>query len=208
MPSVSAGTVLTTARTFLNDDVGSVWPDPNLFPKLAQAHREMQAKLKAAAVPVMRTQTDIAVAASTISLALPTDLIEPIRLSEKAQGEAINLFVPMTESDPLPANSQTGILTYWQWTNEAIAFIGATTARTVRLLYWRKLPEPQVNTDPVGFINAELYLAARTAALASQSTGEDERYAMLTAVAEKALDDVIVANRGRARANQSPTKRP
>ena len=207
--SVASSTVLNTARTLLNDDIGSLWSDSVLFPKLQQAHRELQARLKAAAAPVMRTTvTDLLVNLGTVVLANIPDLVEPIRLFEKLTTDPITGYVQMTEYDPLPLFAPASSLIYWQWVNENIQFIGATTNRHIRLTYWRSLPLPLVNTDLVGFINGELYLAPRTAALASASVGEDQRHDALTNSAMMSINEVIIANRGRAQPIQKESKRP
>jgi hypothetical protein len=64
--------------------------------------------------------------------------------------------------------------------------------------YWRALPLPAVNTDPIGFINGELYLAPQTAAIAAGSVGQAAEMQTLTALADASLNEVILSNRGRA----------
>ena len=207
--SVTASTVLDIARTLLNDDVGSLWTDSTLFPKLRQAHRELQAKLKASAAPVMRTiVNDLVVNAGVTSLSAIADLLEPIKLYEKLTTDPATGYVQMTESDPLPIVAPSSSLINWQWTMEQILFNTATTNRHVKMLYWRSLPLPSVNSDAVGFLNAELYLAPRTAALASAAVGEEARHDSLTSAAMMSINEVIIANRGRAQPVQKETKRP
>lgn len=50
---VNAGTVLESARSHLNDELGLNWPDPKLFPKLQEAHRELQSSLILAGIPTI-----------------------------------------------------------------------------------------------------------------------------------------------------------
>ena len=52
---VTAGTVLDSARSHLNDELGLNWPDHKLFPKLQEAHRELQSSLVLAGVPLIDT---------------------------------------------------------------------------------------------------------------------------------------------------------
>lgn len=206
--SVQASVVLNTARTLLNDDNAAIWTDAVLIPKLQQAHKELQNKLKFAAVPIMRAEAVLAVATGVLIFASPSDLVEPIRLWEKATADPITGYVLMTESDPLPNVVAASTLIYWQWKDEVITFIGATADRTVKLLYWRNLTLPTVNTDFIGFISGELYLAPRVAALAAGSVGEKDVFAAMTSLASESLNMVILSNRGRGVVTQGSVGRP
>ncbi len=194
MPQVQASVVLNTARTLLNDDSVSLWTDAVLIPKLQQAHRELQTALRFSAAPVMK--------------AIPADFQEPIRLWEKAVADPQSAYVLMTESDPLPVVAQASTLIWWQYRDEIISFISASANRLARLEYWKQLTLPVVNTDLVGFINAELYLAPRTAALASASIGEQARHDMYKALAEEKINMVILSNRGRLKPADGTVPRP
>jgi hypothetical protein len=55
-----------------------------------------------------------------------------------------------------------------------------------------------VNTAPIGFINGELYLAPRTAALAAGSVGQAAEMQALAQLADASITEVILSNRGRA----------
>ncbi len=209
MPQVQASVVLNTARTLLNDDSVSLWTDAVLIPKLQQAHRELQTALRFSAAPVMKAiSNDIAVAANATTLILPADFQEPIRLWEKAVADPQSAYVLMTESDPLPVVAQASTLIWWQYRDEIISFISASANRLARLEYWKQLTLPVVNTDLVGFINAELYLAPRTAALASASIGEQARHDMYKALAEEKINMVILSNRGRLKPADGTVPRP
>lgn len=197
--SVQLSVVLTTARTLLNDDAQTNWTDAALIPKAQQAHKELQIKLRRAAAPVMKNFFEATINASTTSIASPpTDLVAPIQLWETTVGGAVNTYALMTEADPLPNVIPTGTLTWWAWIDEVVTFIGATANRQILMSYWRALTLPQVNTDLIGFINGELYLAPRTAALASGSVGQTQEMKDLTDMAMQSLTEVILSNRGRA----------
>lgn len=207
--SVQASVVLATARTFLNDDIAANWPDTALFPKLAQAHKELQIKLRRAAAPVMKKTYIENVTATTLVFATPpADLVAPITLWEKLAADPVTLYAQMTETDPLPNITQAATMIYWAWVNEAVAFIGSSAARTVKMLYWRSLAIPTVNTDLIGIIEGELYLAPRTAALAEGATGQAEAFATLTEMANNSLAEVIMSNRGRAPSSNTPSTKP
>lgn len=203
--SQPASVALITARTMLNDDAANLWSDTVLMPKLAQAHRELQAMLKLAAAPVMRVISgDLPVAISATTVTNPADMVEPIRLWERLNGDPVTAKVQMTESDPLPIQAVASSLIYWQWMGEIILFIGASTNRFVNIQYWRSLPVPTANTDLLGFINAELYLAPRTAALAAGSVGNKELYDTATAVGKETIGQVILSNHGRVKGDLRP----
>lgn len=197
--SVQASVVLATARTLLNDDAATNWTDAALFPKLQQAHKELQIKLRRAAAPVMKSRyTEVIAAAGTVFASPPTDLVAPIQLWETNSGGAANTYALMTEADPLPNFVPTTTMIWWAWVEEVVTFIGSTSARQILMIYWRSLALPALNTDLIGFINGELYLAPRTAAIAAGSVGQAAEMGALAQLADGSLTEVILSNRGRA----------
>jgi hypothetical protein len=213
--SVQASVVLNTARTLLNDDGSTLWTDVVLFPKLAQAHRELQTKLRFSAAPVMRAiSVDIAVTTGAVTITNPADMMEPIRLWERAgSGGTVADYATglMTESDPLPDRAALATLVNWQWSvasPEVINFVAASADRKVKLLYWRSLAIPTLNTDAIGFINGELYLAPRIAAIAASSVGNAAVAGWASGLADGSLGEVILSNRGRLKPADGNTARP
>lgn len=201
--SVQASVVLATARTFLNDDAATNWTDAALMPKLQQAHKELQIKLRRAAAPVMKgTYSEAIVATNTSFASPPSDLVAPIQLWEKAPGDPVTLYQLMTEADPLPNVIAGTTMVWWAWVEEVVTFIGSSADRSVKMSYWRALPLPQLNTDLINFLNGELYLAPRTAAIAAGSVGQAAEMGTLASMADASLGEVILSNRGRA--PQSP----
>lgn len=197
--SVQASVVLATARTLLNDDAATNWTDAALIPKLQQAHKELQIKLRRAAAPVMKNQyTEVLAASATGFVTPPADLVAPIQLWETSSGGAVNTYALMTEADPLPNVVPTTTLIWWSWRDEFVTFIGSSAIRQVLMLYWKSLALPAANTDLIGFINGELYLAPRTAALAAGSVGQAAEMQALATLADGSLNEVILSNRGRA----------
>lgn len=197
--SVQSSVVLSTARTLLNDDAATNWTDAALFPKLQQAHKELQIKLRRAAAPVMKNlYTEVVPASQTAFATPPSDLVAPIQLWETSSGGAVNTYALMTEYDPLPNVVPTTTMIYWAWVEEAVTFVGSTAIRQILMRYWRSLALPMVNTDLIGFINGELYLAPRTAAIAAGSVGQSAEMTALAQLADSSLTEVILSNRGRA----------
>lgn len=197
--SVTAEVVLVTARTFLNDDEANLWTDQKLLPKLAQAHRELQVELRSASSPVTRA----IVAGQTVSigsnslLAPIDDLIEPINLWEKGGADIDALYIPMTEAGVLPNVVADDKLHWWTWYQESIRFNPSTAIRLVKIQYVRSIPVPTAVTDFIGFINGELFLAPRVAAIAAGSVGMADTMSFCSQLASSSLSKVILANRGR-----------
>lgn len=212
--SVAASVVLATARTLLNDDSQTLWTDAVLMPKLAQAHRELQTNLRFHGSPVMKFDTFNsvnAVGSGATTIASPANMVEPIKLWERASGGTYTAFIEMTEVDVLPVEGGAATLKYWQWSigsAEAINFIGANNNREIRILYWKSLTVPTTNTDLIGFINGELYLAPRVAALAAGSVGNEKVLSFCTAMANESFDRVVLSNRGRLQPASGTTARP
>jgi len=179
------------------------------MPKLQQAHRELQVKLRRAAAPVMKgTYLETIPIGSTVFATQPTDIIAPIQLWEKLPADPITMYALMTEADPLPNVAQAATLTWWGWFNENIAFVGSTASRAVKMIYWRALRVPTANSDPVGFIDGELYLAPRVAAIAYGSTGDATSMQILAGIADSSLGEVILSNRGRAPQAPGTSQKP
>ena len=199
--SVTAGVVFTTSRTLLNDDQNTLFTDTVLLPKMTQAHRELQTKLRAADSLTLRAVTTGTVNTGQTTLVTPvTDMLEPIKLWEKISTASDSTYVEMTEQDPLDANQTPGTtsLTYWQWTQEALLFRpAANNAVTVKMLYWRLIAIPAASGDNILINNGEIYLAPRIAALAAGSLGDEMTYKICSDIANGTLNDVIKANKGR-----------
>jgi hypothetical protein len=147
----------------------------------------------------MKAQYTEVVGANVTAFATPpANLVAPIQLWETSSGGAINTYALMTETDPLPNVLPTTTMIYWSWKNEVVTFIGSSAVRQILMLYWRSLAIPQANTDVIGFIDGELYLAPRTAALAAGAVGQAAEMTALAQLADNSLAEVILSNRGRA----------
>ncbi len=99
------------------------------------------------------------------TLVLPPDLLSPEFLWERQTGQNLP-FHPMRQPmEGLPSRLQGPTLNEWEWRNNAIWFIGATTLRDVRIRYRRleaNIPEgtdyTTVYVDLPGAANALAYL--------------------------------------------------
>jgi hypothetical protein len=201
-----ASVALATARTLLNDDNATVWTDPILMPKLQEAHRELQTDLWLVGSPVVREVTApilVPAGATDLGANQPQDLVAPTALKEAES--AGGAWVDMTEVSYIPFDvAKTGKLVYWAWRGEKILFLGSTANRYVVVFYRKLITIPTAATDPIGIIFGELYLGARTAALAAGSVGNKDVYDAVTALAKANFEKVVAANRGQ----QKPIYKP
>lgn len=185
--------VLTESQALLNDQSGTLFTNATLLPYFQKAYQELQDLLQLSDVPVIWEAT----AATTISALgttftpMPADFFNPIELHEKAVGEPDFFYQLMVRVMWLPEAQQGPALTWWEYREEAINFIGSTAARQVRLRYYKALPTITVVGDTVTVNNAKTYLASRVAALAAFTIGEDyERAEALNQDANLALDRI------------------
>jgi hypothetical protein len=201
------GVALASARTYLNDDIGAVWTNAALTPKIQDAHRELQTMLWEVGSPVVRAQSNpVNIAAGGLVVPVPADMLTPFRLVEydTATG-SLSVATDMTEKYFLPIGViQQPTLIYWSWQQETISLIGATTNRTVVIYYRRLIPIPAVSTDPIGILFGELYLGPRAAAIAHGSLGNKDAYTIVTGFADANFKRVVAAQRGQ----QTPQMRP
>jgi len=163
---------LDSARTYLNDVQKQMWKDEVLLPHLKEAYRDLLQVLWLNGIPVIRERTDnpIVITAGVLTVPLPTDLIEPIWLKERAAGSS-EAWLDMVETDFEPDRLKDIMLRYWAWREEQIQLLGATTNREISLRYWKLLAEPVLTTDPLRFIFAEVFLGPQTAGYAAGSVG-------------------------------------
>lgn len=197
---------LASARTYLNDDAGSLWTDAALIPKAREAHRELQTMLWNVGSPVVRMISDpIAVfAGQNPTIVLPSDLLVPFKIQEAAAGGTFDTAIDMTEKAFLPNVVIGPTLKYWSWRNEIIRFVGCINPRTVWIFYRKSIAIPAAAADPIGIMFGELYLGARTAAIAHGSVGNKDAYSIISQVATDNFNRVVAAHRGQ----QSPAVRP
>lgn len=207
MPAVTAEVAFNTARTLLNDDAGQFYTDDVLLPKLVEAFRMLEVKLRVTDGSIMKDDLTVNVNIGIIVFpTLPSNIIEPIMLWEKLSGSPDTLFIKMTEYDRLPFVAVGPMLNCWQWDGTNINFVpaGASAIQSVKLLFWGSLAEPIGPTSSLVFINAEYYLGPMTAAIMAGSIGEAEIMASCTDIANGSLDGIIKANRGRMMPPDSP----
>lgn len=216
MAILTLSTVLSQARTLLNDDTAAQFPDPTIIPKVQLAHQEMQTALWDSNSPSVRGISGIlTVPANTTAInptstpPLPTDYLTAFKLMESPAGSQAGPWVPMTEvfsigDLQLSAVVPGATLIYWQNYQDFILLLGSTAQRFLQIQYRRAITIPVVSTDSLGVPYAEQYLSYRAAAMCVGSLGSPDSLKILSDMATANLAKVISANRGMQMARVKP----
>lgn len=199
MADALAGQSLDSSRAHLNDIGATIWTNTVLLPFLQEAHRELRAIVILNGIPVTNEVSSIiAVPAGTSDITglgtYPTDLIVPIWMKERQQGQTLDDFIEMTPRDFLPDVNPDIWLFWWCWRHEKVFVNPSLNNEDIQLRYRRQIPTPAATGDSLGWLNAEMYTSYRTAALACQSIGEIEKAQGLDAQAKANLDTVVRLN--------------
>jgi hypothetical protein len=194
-------TALNLTRALINDAAGSVFNDATLMPLLNSAYRALQRELAEAGVSVLVSQVDLDLPLtsgltttefSDISTPqLPTDLVVPHQVWEQQSGSS-DLFVPMEKIVSGLPNLQPGsFLRMWEWREDTIQLLGATSEVTVRLRYEKVLPQLVLGTDPILIRASNDALAYATAAVAARARGARALAADMHSTAMGATEKLI-----------------
>jgi hypothetical protein len=187
--------VYTEARVLLSDTAASLFTDATLLPFVKMAYSDLQRKFQLYDVAVNKEITaSINVPANTVILpSTPADLLYPILLEERQVGGVETDYKEMDENDwELDGIAQQPELQVWAWRENEIKLRGATLAREVRLKYVKTLADIIDGTTVVGIIDASDFLAARSAAIAAESVGQNtDKAGTINQAAMAILDDLI-----------------
>jgi hypothetical protein len=194
-------TALNLTRALINDPAGSVFNDATLMPLLNSAYRALQRELAESGVSVLVSQVDLDLSLSngltstelsdTSTPQLPTDLMVPHQLWEQQSGSC-NLFVSMEKIVGGLPNLQPGsFLRMWEWREDTIQLLGATSEVTARLRYEKVLPQLVLGTDPILIRAASDALAYATAAVAARARGARALAADMQTTAMEATEKLI-----------------
>lgn len=95
---------------------------------------------------------------------LPVDLVQPMRIWERAHGTTNFVGDPMRQPNRgLTDAMQSSYLLEWEWKNDGLRFRGATQALDIKIEYEKNLPKLTAPTDPLpirGVVNAAAFYAA------------------------------------------------
>jgi hypothetical protein len=185
---LTAGTVMNSSASLLNDTARSVYTYVAQIPYLKIALHELQEYYELNNIPATdQISAVIQVDAGVVEIAynaagtaadpkLPDDLIEPQKLWERTRG--IDPYVPMTRVDALPQSmlgvqiSQFGI---YVWEANEIRFLAAIQNNDIKLEYIRNLfIDPVDETSLINVVNGQTFLEYRTAALCAEFIGENK----------------------------------
>ncbi len=194
--------VTTLDRTLLDDDQADVYTDTVLLPSVNASYRWLQRKLAENGVsvlsdtvvlsPDLTAVTGTKVGSST-SPALPTDLLVPWQLKEKAAGTT-DQFSDMRQVNDLPEQDQGTQLLYWEWRAGEIRFLGATGAVTLKLKYEKVLPNLSTPSSVIGITSGVDAIAYKSASIVSRARGQAQYSKDLAQAANEELDDLINLN--------------
>lgn len=217
--SVFLTSVLSAARTYLNDDNATIWTDQLLVPKAQIAFKEVVDALLVAGTQMFSSKqlSPFVVPISAVPtvflpnpLYLNFDILAPISVFESAN-PATYPYIPVTEVAYFPLDYIAGpTINYWTWQNEKVILAPCTASRTVILRYKTHGYVGAIGGGPsssgqgLSIPFAELYMGARTAAIAAGSVGNAEVFAAMSAKAKENLARVVASNRGQ----QKPSNKP
>jgi hypothetical protein len=125
---------------------------------------------------------------------LPTDLLVPLKVWERANGSTDDFseMVDLTRHGGLPSREQGMTLGCWEWRADGIWFLGSTQDTQIRLRYLKAYPDCTDATSPVLVRNAQEALAYGTAALAGWARGSPLAEKWDDAAGD-AIEDLVVA---------------
>lgn len=201
------------AASLLNDSSKSLFNYDVQLPYLKMANDELSIELLSNSAPIQNVIAEINVAIGALFLTLPCNFFIPIKLEERLQSSTNdNDFVDMEQRVFEPASTQTSELKIWSFRNNKINFVGATTARTVRLRYKRNLSTIVDFSVVEEVAKAKNFLAFRTAALCSEFIGGNKPRAdslnLQGAIYLEKLTSVIVKNNQGNRIRRHPFRVP
>ncbi len=204
----TAGQITSLVRSLLNDAAGNLFTDGVLLPYTNAAYRKVQRALANVqsgtflSDDVLLVVSAVAGVDPTLQVSitdatappnqLPTDLLVPLKLWERANGSSDD-FVEMTDltnHGGLPSQEQGICLEFWEWRADGLYFIGATQDTEIRLRYQKCYPDLTDATSPVLVRNAQEAIAYFTAAMASAARGAPQAARWDDAGAD-ALEDLL-----------------
>ena len=206
----TAGQITSLVRSLLNDAQGNLFTDAVMLPYLNSAYRKVQralgnagdggfiqddALLVVAAVSAADASMQVCVSDATAAPnQLPTDLLVPLKLWERANGSTDDFveMVDLTRHGGLPSRAQDTTLSVWEWRADGLWFVGATQETQIRLRYLKAYPDLVDATSPVLVRNAQEALAYATAGLAGWARGSPLAEKWDDAAVD-AIEDLVVA---------------
>lgn len=173
MPTL-ASDVMDRSRAVLNDVAKDLYTNEVLLPYLKIANDDLSDELVDHGGTVQReVSVDLALSIGNKSPILPADMIVPIEVFEKNQGEDDSYYRFMRQKDFLPNGLPGTELNVWAWREQSIVTQGSSIAKQLRVRYYRLILSITGENSPVELTHALNYLAYHTAALAAEHIGQN-----------------------------------
>lgn len=213
---MTAGDVLDKVASLMNDNSKQLYTHTACLPYLNMAMDELQTHMELENVPYTNeVSTPLVITAgvttisSSTSPALPFDLVDIQSIAERANGSSDN-YIPLVHLEFLSNNiQQTESLLYYQWANQKLNFLGATTDRQILIRYvGSALANVVTDTDVINLINSKPYLTYKTAALCASYIGENESRAQSLEIRAQAALDQFLGINAKSRQNIVVRRRP
>lgn len=195
--AILASTILQGTKPLLNDPQGIMYPDTALIPLLSKAYRELQTRLSRSGLGITKEVAErVPVNAGVLSLGdgsgLPLGLLYPIEIKEGPRGGLIRDFHQITERTWESTSEAQAEISTWAWREEEIKLSPATTDRDLYIKFMKGLTPIVDGNSNITILNSELFLEARTAAIAAALLGENySRAQNLNADAEMWYDVLV-----------------
>ena len=191
--SDSVQEVLDRARqAYLNDKDAITFTNTVLLPILKEAYDQFQSQLQLNNLQLTNSIAEIPVPAGSLTLSQPGDFMYPVNLEERDLTSTDPAdYVAMEQMTWEPSRQQSTNLLQWVYRNGDVKFIGATTARKVKLYYQSAFPTIQ---DGLSLVkgNSISYLAAKTAAIAHLFINQNETLAeQANSIAQQQMREVV-----------------
>ena len=171
--------VFDRSRAVLNDVAKDLYTDEVLLPYLKIANDDLSDELVDNGATVQKEITaDIPLSAGIPQPALPSNMIVPIEVYEKNQGQDDSYYRYMWQKDFLPNGLPGNELSVWTWREQAINTMGSTQNKILRIRYYRLVTDIVGANSPIELTHALNYLAYHTAALASEHIGQNRTKAI------------------------------
>jgi hypothetical protein len=193
---MTAGDIIKDVAVLLNDRDQVQWADADLLPYVKLAFKEFSLRCREhglESVKEVSAKVAIPTSKTTITISDILDLSYPIKLEERASGST-DLYEPMTELSWEPQLDKSDSLLYWNWREDEIKLVGATTAREVLVYYKKLFTEVSTTSTAITITDASLFLSHKAGALcAALAGGNFERAAALNESAEQHIESYFNA---------------
>lgn len=210
-----ASACMLRAAGLLNDYGQATYTNVNLLVHIQNAWLRLEMGFLLNDLPVTEEVTaalEIAAAAIGLTSAttpiLPADLILPLNIWVKGDDDEVDAFYEIGKVDNLPNRIPTTDLpSEWVWREGTILWVPSTDAFDMKLKYEKSLTRITTASTSIAIVEAELYLAAQTAAFAALILGGNaELSSSLQGMADDQFNKII-ANRVKARQDLPATRK-